>query len=470
MLGFLIIGIFLISLFWPRKNPVVIGFSVLFFVLGIWRFQAADLHFQNNNLKEYVGREEKIILVGVIDDEPKTGQKSSALTLRAELLMLGEKHTIIRGRILINTARYPEYHYGEKIQVRGFLEYPSEDIDGFNYKKYLKKENIYSIMNWPETELIGTGFGNPLMQKLYSFKNKFEEGSRSLMPLPQEGILEALVFGDESNITKDFKEKLNLSGTRHITAVSGMNITIIASLILPFMLSLGFWRQHAFYITVFLLIFYILVVGASASAVRAGIMAFVFLFAQHMGRFSSAGRAIVFSATLMLFQNPFILFSDVGFQLSFLAIMGIAYLQPIFAILFAKIPDVNFFPLKSTLIATLSAQVFTIPILIYNFGYISLAAPLTNILIVPFLAPATILVFLFGLSSFLFFPLASLLFWPAWLFLTYIVMVIDYFSKIPFAALSFNNISLIWFVAVYSSIGFITWKLNKKYSSPIFLR
>lgn len=249
-----------------------------------------------------------------------------------------------------------------------------------------------------------------------------------------------------------------------------MNITIISSLILSFALSLGLWRKQAFYITMILLVFYVLMVGASASAIRAGIMAFIFLLAQHLGRISSAGRTIVFAGTLMLFQNPFLLFLDVGFQLSFLAILGIVYLQPIFSNWLSKIPDFKFFPLKSTLVATFSAQVFTMPILIYNFGYISLVSPITNILIVPFLAPITILVFIFGLSVLLFLPLASLLFWPTWLFLTYIVSVIDYFSKIPFVSASFKEVSLIWLVIFYLLIGFVAWKLNKKYSTPVFLR
>ena len=199
-------------------------------------------------------------------------------------------------------------------------------------------------------------------------------------------------------------------------------------------------------------------------------MAFLFLLAQNLGRVASAGRAIIFAAALMLFQNPFLLLSDVGFQLSFLAILGIVYLQPIFSNWLSRIPDFNFFPLKNTLVATLSAQVFTMPILIYNFGYISLAAPFANILIVPFLAPVTILVFVFGLSAFLFLPLALLLFWPTWLFLTYIVSVIDYFAKIPFASISFENISLAWLIIFYLLIGLATWKLNKKYNSPVFLR
>jgi len=160
---------------------------------------------------------------------------------------------------------------------------------------------------------------------------------------------------------------------------------------------------------------------------------------------------------------------DVGFQLSFLAILGMVYLQPIFSNWLFKIPDFKYFPLKSTLTATVSAQVFTLPILVYNFGYVPLISPLVNILIVPFLAPVTILVFLFGLSAILFWPLAFVLSWFAWLSLTYIIVVIDSFSKIPFASLSVS-LSLVWVAVFYLVLGLITWRLNKKYSTPIFLR
>jgi competence protein ComEC len=469
-LGFLILGIFLISVFWKYKNLVFIGFSLLFLVLGIWRFQSADFKVQNNELKKYANQEQKVILSGIINEEPKTGPKNVGITLKTEQLTYNDWQIAVSSRVLINTGRYPEYRYGDKIKVEGFLKTPSEDINGFNYKNYLKKEGIYSIMDWPEIELVGRDLGNPLMKPLFSFKNKFEEANRSFISLPQEGILEALLFGEESNIPKDLKEKLNLTGTRHITAVSGMNITIIASLILSFVLSLGLWRQHALYLTIILLALYVLMIGVPASAVRAGIMAFFFLLAQYLGRLSSAGRAIIFAATLMLIQNPFLLFLDVGFQLSFLAILGMVYLQPIFSNWISKIPDFKIFPLKSTLTATISAQIFTLPILIYNFGYVPLISPFVNILIVPFLAPITILVFIFGLSTILFSPLASILFWPAWFSLTYIIEIINSFSKIPLASFSLKNLSLLWPVIFYMLLGLITWRLNKKYSTPVFLR
>jgi len=239
-----------------------------------------------------------------------------------------------------------------------------------------------------------------------------------------------------------------------------MNITIISALIFNFLLLLGFWRNQAFYIAVILIILYILMIGAPASALRAGIMGLIFLSAQHFGRTSAASRAVIFASTLMLAQNPLLLRLDVGFQLSFLAVMGLIFLQPIFSELFKRIP--NNFQLRYALAATLSAQIFTLPILIYNFGRLPITSAMTNILIVPTLSFITILGFIFSFVVMVFYPLGLILSWPVWLILTYIIKVIDFFSKIPFATLEVKNASWVWLVPVYAVLAFIIWRIRKK--------
>lgn len=318
--------------------------------------------------------------------------------------------------------------------------------------------------------MLVSGSGNPIYKTLFSFKNKFKAAASNFISPPQEGFLEALIFGDEENISKEWKEKLNITGTRHIAAVSGMNITIISILLLNFILSLSLRRQQALYFTVFLLILYILMIGAPPSAVRAGIMGGLFLVGQHFGRLSSATRAVVFASAFMLFLNPLLLRLDVGFQLSFLATMGMIYLSSYFSDFLKNIPGIKVFPLRTALSATFSAQVFTLPILIYNFGYIPLISPLVNILIVPFLAPITILVFIFGLLATLFLPLGYLLFWLAWFCLSYIVKVIDYFSKLPLTSLTIQNLSWGWLVIFYLILALMIWRLNERRNNPIFLK
>jgi competence protein ComEC len=460
MLGFLILGIVLISVFWRYKKLAIMGFCILFLAAGIWRHQAVWA--KGSRLADYNDKETVITLTGIVSAEPDFREKSQKIIIDAEQLATGNNQSAIPGKVLLTVSRYPEYQYGDKLKITGKLESPSADIDGFNYQEYLKKDGIYSVMSFPETELAGKNLGNPLYAVLFSFKNKFKETTRQFISPPKAGILEALIFGDEEKISQEWKDKLNFTGTRHITAVSGMNITIICSLVLGFFLSIGFWRRQAFYISIVLIVVFILMIGAPASVVRAGIMAGFFLLAQHLGRMSAGQRALVFAATFMLALNPLLLKLDVGFQLSFLAVLGMIYFQSFFSGFLKKIPNFKFFPVRTTLSSTVAAQIFTLPILVYNFGYVPLASPVTNVLIVPFLAPLTILIFIFGLAGMIFSVLGWILFWPVWMGLTYVTVIINQFSKISFASVGIDNIHWFWLVIFYSVLAVLTWKMQEK--------
>ncbi|MBL7142229.1 MAG: ComEC family competence protein [Candidatus Pacebacteria bacterium] len=449
----------LISVFWGRYVAVV-GFCILFLVFGAWWHGKAELMAFDNEMRQYNDQEQQVTLMGMVDDEPDVREKSIKIKVKSEELEINGEPFSISGYVLVTSWRYPEYQYGDKLVIAGRLESPPV-FEGFNYQDYLKKDKIYSVMSFPKIELVDSGFGNPIMEPLFSFKNRFKEISRKLIPLPQEGLLEALAFGDENNISQEWKDKLNFTGTRHIAAVSGMNTTIISVVILSFLLSFGLWRKHAFYLSIVLLLLYILMIGAPASAVRAGIMAGLFLLCQYLGRMNVSSRAVVFAAVIMLLFNPLILELDVGFQLSFLAILGMVCLQPVFSEILKKVPNFRFFPLKTTLEATLSAQVFTLPILIYNFGYMPLVSPIANILIVPFLALITILIFVFGLAGMVFWPLAVLLSFPVWLSLAYLTRIIDMFSRFPFASLRFENVHWLFLLVSYTVLVMIVWRTQE---------
>ena len=461
LLGLLILAIILITVLRRQKKIIIIGFCILFFIVGILRYQKIESGIMNNELRKYNDSIEKVALVGVVMNEPDVKEKVVILTIGVEQLTINNKQLTVNGRVLVTANRYPEYDYGDKVAIIGKLKSPSEDIEGFNYRNYLLKDKIYSVMEWPEIKLLGKGFGSKFMATLFSFKNRFKETTSKFLPFPQEGFLEALLFGDEENISKDWKEKLNITGTRHIAAVSGMNITILSSIILSFALGLGFWRHQAFYLSLFIIFIYILLIGAPSSAIRAGIMAGALMLATYFGRLGSASRAVVFAASLMLFNNPLLLRYDIGFQLSFLAILGMIYFQQFFSTLLRRIPNPNIFPVRTTLAATLSAQIFTLPILIYNFGRISLVSPLTNILIVPFLALITILCFFFGFAGIIFNPLGFVFSLFVWLSLTYLTFIIELFSNFSLASLSLGNIHWIWLLIFYILLATVTYRIQE---------
>ena len=432
---------------------VIFGFCLFLLSAGVWRHQTAELRINNNGLRKHIG--EEISLTGFIFSQPSIGEKSTKLLVQAEDLNGKE----IKEKILVRTWKYPQYEYGDRLIIIGLLEEP-EVFEGFNYREFLAKDNIYALMYFPKIELVDKGSGSLVTRYLFSFKSGLSKSLNKIMPSPQSGLLEGLMFGDEDNISTEWKEKFNLTGTRHITAVSGMNTTIISTLVLGFLLSLGFWRRQAFYLSVIFIFFYILMIGAPASAIRAGIMGALFLTAQHLGRVSSGFRIIVFAGAIMLFLNPLLLKSDVGFQLSFLATLGLVLLQPILSSLFKKIP--NIIELRYTLSATLAAQFFALPILIYNFGQVPLIGPLANVLIVPLLVVITILGFIFSFLGMILYPLGQILSFPAWFLLTYIFKVIDFSSKIPHATLSLENIPWIFIFTSYLFLGVVVWRLQEK--------
>lgn len=448
MLGFLVLGIFFISLFWKFKKLVIFGFCLLFLTVGIWRHQIAILKIENNELKNYLGQ--NITLIGIVDEEPDRREKTTKLKIKIQDL---------NERILITKWHYPEYEYGDKLKITGNLEEP-QVFEGFNYKDYLAKEEIFALIYQPKIELIEKNRGSALKKFLISSKNKLKESLNKAMPFPQAPILEALLFGDEGNISKSWKEKLNITGTRHIAAVSGMNITILTFLLSNFLLSLGFWRSQSFYLSVILIFLYILMIGAPSSAIRAGIMATLFLTAQHFGRVSTGSRIIVLVGAIMLAFNPLLLISDVGFQLSFLAIMGLVYLQSPLSNLFRAIP--NSFQLRYNLSSTLAAQIITFPLLIYNFGQISIISPITNILILPLLPLVTILGFIFSALGMFWLTLGQVLSWPTWLLLTYLIKAVDFFSKVSWSALTVKNINWSFLFVSYLTLFLFIFYINEK--------
>lgn len=467
-LTILILGILLISVFWKYKKFVIIGSCFLFLILGIWRHQGVELSFVNNELRRLNDSKENIALMGIVATEPDIREKSLKLTLDnlvVETKGTGSTFLPVSGRVLVTTWRYPEYEYGNRLKITGRLENPPI-FEEFNYKDYLKKEGIYSVMSWPEIELLSKEAPSSVLgqahAKILRFKEELRESIYQNLSPPQSSILGTMILGDKRKLTENLKEKLNIAGVRHITAISGLHVAILTSILVTILITLGFWRQQAFWLSIILITLFIIMTGFQSSAVRAGIMGGLFLLGQYFGRIGASSRLIVIAATLMLAHNPLLLKLDVGFQLSFLAMMGIIYLMPVFQGWLAS--TTNFLAwgqLKNILSMTLSAQTFTLPILIYNFGYLSLVAPVTNILIVPFLPFIMLLGFISGLTGIIFQPLGWILSWPTWGLLTYLTKIVDWFSGLSLAHLTIENIHWGWLIILYLVLGFITWRLQE---------
>lgn len=441
--------LFLISFFpcFFNKKFLVFPLFILFFFFGVLKTKSSFSKIENNLAKEFFGKEIK--LIGEVVNEPK---ETDGLV---KFIFLPKEKDF--GKILVLTQKYQNLDFGTKLEIEGILEEP-KNYQNFDYKNYLAKDSIYSIIYFPKIKKINQK--RSFMFYLFSFKKRIKQSLNSFLSPPYSALMESLIFGEEEKLSQEWKEKFNKIGVRHITAVSGMNITLINIFIFNFLLFVGFWRKQAFLISTLFIVFYILMIGLPSSAVRAAIMSFLFLVAQIFGRLSLPSRSFVFALSLMLFLNPLLLKYDVGFQLSFLATAGLIYLKPIFDDFLKKIPQA--FYLRENLSATLGAQIFTLPILIQNFNQIPLISPLPNILILPFLPFLTILGFFASFSGIFFYRLGYFLSLISFPFLFFIFKIIDFFSKIPFSFTLSLKFPTFFFIFFYFLLAIFIKKIGEK--------
>ncbi len=445
--GFFILGLILVISLFRDKRFVVLGVCMVLFVVGVYRHQ--QVIEKTSEISRYNDAGE-VTLKGVVSREPDVRVKSTQLTIDIRQLTTDNRQQNTSGRILVTTQRYPEYEYGDELEIAGVLQSPTEDLEGFNYQSYLAKDGIYSVMFFPDVTYVRKNERGPtsfMYARIFEFKDRLRESIYRAIPPPQSEILGAILLGDKRKLSDDLKEKLNITGTRHITAISGMHIAIISAVLLQFFLWMGLWRHHAFYISIIVLALFILMVGAPPSAIRAGVMGGALLFTQNLGRPKSAPRAILYAALIMLFLNPLLLRFDVGFQLSFLAVMGIAVFSPWLLERLKFIPEI--LNMRGISAMTISAQFATLPILVVTFGRASLVSLFSNILIVPLLPFIMIGGFISGITGIFLEPLGRILSWPVWLVLKYITLVIDFFASVPLASVMIENIHWMWIVPYY---------------------
>lgn len=261
----------------------------------------------------------------------------------------------------------------------------------------------------------------------------------ALIPEPQAGLLNGILFGVKATLSKDLYNALITTGTLHIIALSGMNISIIVGFVNLFLLRF-LKRPIANVATSFIIIGFISFVGISPSVLRAAIMAGITLLGISFGRQTWPILAWILAVIIMLVLNP-LWFFDLSFQLSVLATLGI--------ILYGKKSEqekqeTRDWRLVSSLKrlvsddlrVTLAAQVFTIPLIIFQFQRISLISPLTNILIGWLIGPVTLVGFILVIVGLVWMPLAHVVAWVLWMPLTVIIEVIRLTALVPFASIA----------------------------------
>jgi len=457
----LAIGCVTFVITWPNKKFLLVFLGGIFLFLGILRYEIALEEFTSDRISFY--NEEEVTFIGIVSKEPDERKDKIKLTIKAEELEINNEIEKVSGNVLVNSKLYPKYKYGDRLEIKCKLEKPgvikSDDGLDFAYDKYLAKENIYSLCYSPEIEFLESGEGNFLIGALLEGKEKFVVTVNKILPEPQAAFLGGLLYGARRSIPEDLMNQFNITGTTHIIAISGYNITILAAMLLNITKGIGVSRKRSFWIALFGILFFVIIAGGQASIIRAAIMGGLVLLANQVGRVSRIKNALVFAAALMLIVNPKVLAFDAGFQLSFAATIGLIFLSPIFEKYFEKWPSV--FGVKESLTSTISAIILTAPLILYTFGRVSLVAPIANILILPVIPLAMAFGFVAVILGLINLGAGQIFGWLVWLVLSYIIKVAEFLSKISWASLDIGRINWSVLVLFYLAIGFFIYYSTK---------
>jgi len=360
--------------------------------------------------------------------------------------------------IIIYTEKIPFFNQGDVLFIKGKLE--PFDAPAFRFSQ--GKLILGKISN-PEIK-IRLARPSSFYNLILSARDKMKNFLSEIVPEPAVGLLNGFLFGGYGNLSVDLEEKIRKTGLSHLVAVSGFHLSVIAKLISSFFALLSLSGFLSFLFSILFLLIFMMMAGFTASVLRAGLMSGLLLFSQLNFRLYHPVNALLFAALIMVIINPLVLFYDFGFQLSFLATLGIIYFSPI-------LKEKSFwqkdffrdrgFIIKETVIASFSSLVFVAPWLIYKTQVFSLVTPLSNFLITP-MVPYIMFggLFLIIVSSISFYPALVFGFFLT-MILTFCLKTINFLSALPFAEIFFPEVFRYFIFLFYPLLVFYIFKKQK---------
>lgn len=415
--------LFLFAYFLKSNTQVLaIGFLTLVILAGaIYERTYEYIKFESTGIQY----NQKVRISGAIDSYPLSSEKTKAFVFKMD-----------SGRsVYVRTDYFQPEEYGDEAEIEGVIK-PLEDKTD-----YLKKYGVVGTIDYPKFISLSAGSGAFIKKYLYNFRDLFASVFQRTLNSKESALMAGILLGQESaNFPADFKQAMKNSGTTHITALSGYNITILI-VGLYFILSFVFSRRATFWASITGIILFVVMTGAQSSVIRAAFMGGLVILARHLSRVYSFKQAMAVSAFVMILFNPMILRFDLGFILSFLSLAGMTYLAPI-ADSFITFKKEWLQKTKNIFFETFCAQAAVLPILIVYFGGFSAVGVISNILILPLIPFTMFIGFITGLLGIIWTPIAQMFSVFLSLPLKFEVGVIDFFGSFNQIQASFGIIIL----------------------------
>lgn len=434
------------------RRYVVFALALVFLSLGYARVSFVSPVLSDESRNE-IG--EEVTLQGVVADEPDVRETHQRVLVKDSR---GEKTLAV-------LPRYPELSYGEKVRVSGTRTLPeafeTESGRVFRYDEYLRARGVGSLLSYASVEEAHPREGWYHVRGVLSdIRHKLEDGIALAVPEPEASLALGMLLGGKQGLGDELLQAFTVVGLLHIVVLSGYNVMVVAESVLRLMRRFG--KRTALVVSGVVLVMFVVMAGGGSAALRALLMALVALLARYTGKTYGALRALAVVVFLMLLVNPLLLVHDPGFGLSVMATLGLILGTPLIE---KKLLFVKWKTLKEVLSTTLGAQLFVLPLLLYETGNLSLITLLVSILVLPVIPLAMVLSFISSVVSLALPPLALLFGFPAYGVLAYITSVATLGSMVPFASVTLGVFPL-WIVgAVYAVLFFLVYKQSRASAS-----
>jgi len=465
-------AVFTLGVSGQNRSRIIYGAIIASFFIGMLRFDVAAR--PNPDVASLIGTSTTVR--GVVWLEPTFGPQSQTLHVR----VLSVDNLGVAAPLIVRAVnkRHPVYEIGEELILSGRITDPTDDA---NFRNNTPAQP--PVMLFPRIKTTNAPNRRPIMHALVRLKQTFGKSIDAALPEPHGAFLKGLLLGERTSLPADLLESFKETGTAHIVALSGYNITIIGRSLAWILMMLTIPFYASFWVACSAMALFVLMTGASASAVRAGIIAVLALIAYREGRPYQMTNALAFAGAAMLVFDPTLLRFDVGFQLSFLATMGLVYLAPLLEPRiehasdrlkrFVGVRPVSralwhgnsettprvFLTVKRLFIETLSAELAVLPLLVYLFGYLSLISPFANIAVLIAVPYAMGTGFFTGLAGFFSSVLGSIVGVASWILLEYIMDAVKVFASFPYATVELGRSGVSLILRIY---GAAAWRIYRK--------
>ncbi|MCK4648906.1 ComEC family competence protein, partial [bacterium] len=371
--------------FWKRKSTISTFFlGSLLLLAGLFYHDVTLQRITKGEIAPFLNKG-WVEVLGTIDRLPEVKKDRINLFLRTEKISFKKKEFSVRSRIRVSLPKgKTSLNYGDRLRIRGELISPSgaRNPGGFDYQNYLATQKISALVNLvvdEQIESIGKARINPIFRVAFYLRKRLVETIDHTLPSREGSVLKGILLGRRGELPASLRRAFIATGVAHVLAVSGLHVGLLV-----IFFHYGLFRlfrlpnKGSAFLTLLIIILYCFMTGCRPSVVRASIMFGLFLTASFLGRKREVYTTLALAGLVILLLNPLTLL-NVGFQLSFVAVLSILYLYP-------RIwPRLKFLPryLGSLIAVSLAAWAGIVPLIAYYFNYFTPVAILANLFVVP---------------------------------------------------------------------------------------